>query len=273
VSSISKLGGRNSRSEASVLRVNDVSKVFESTRGQYVALERVSLIIQKGEFLCLLGPSGCGKSTLLNMLAGFESPSEGTVSSGGRPVVRAERERVMFFQDAGSALLPWLTVRENVEFGLRLRKSPKSEWAAIVDRNLKVVNLETHQTKFPAELSGGMRQRLQIARALAVEPEVLLMDEPFAALDALTRRHMHSVLVEIWHRTKKTIVFVTHDIAEAILLADRIAIMSVGPRSAIIKIIEIAAKRPRDLTDPQVAANFHEIEELLAPDLRRSEEH
>ncbi len=256
-----------------MLRVNDVSKVFESARGQYVALEHVSLVIDKGEFLCLLGPSGCGKSTLLNLLAGFELPTGGAVSSDGRPIVRAERERVMFFQDAGSALLPWLTVRENVEFGLRLRKTPKSEWRAIVDRNLTIVNLEAHQTKFPAELSGGMRQRLQIARALAVEPEVLLMDEPFAALDALTRRHMHTVLLEVWERTKKTVVFVTHDIAEAILLADRIAIMSVGPRSAITQIVEIAAKRPRDLTDPQVAAHFHDIEALLAPDLRRCEEH
>jgi NitT/TauT family transport system ATP-binding protein len=254
-----------------VLRVHDVGKVFESERGRYVALEGVSLNIQPGEFLCLLGPSGCGKSTLLNILAGFEPATSGIVTSGGKAVTRAERERMMFFQDAGSALLPWLNVEENVQFALRLQKRPKPEWAAIVDKNLCLVNLDAHRSKFPAELSGGMRQRLQIARALAADPEVLLMDEPFAALDALTRRHMHQVLIGVWQRTGKTIVFVTHDIAEAISLADRIAVMSVGPRSGITKLIEITAPRPRDLTQTTVAEIFHEIETLLTPDLQRSE--
>jgi NitT/TauT family transport system ATP-binding protein len=254
-----------------VLRVHEVGKVFESARGRYVALEGVSITIKPGEFLCLLGPSGCGKSSLLNILAGFEPVTSGTVTSGGKPVIRAERERVMFFQDAGSALLPWLNVEENVQFALRLRKLPKAEWPAIVETNLRLVNLDTHRSKFPAELSGGMRQRLQIARALAADPEVLLMDEPFAALDALTRRHMHQVLLDIWQRTRKTVVFVTHDIAEAILLADRVAVMSVGPRAAISKVIEIEAPRPRDLTHPQVAQTFHEIEDLLEPELQRSE--
>jgi NitT/TauT family transport system ATP-binding protein len=258
--------------EARVLRVHEVGKVFESARGRYVALDGVSLTIKPGEFLCLLGPSGCGKSSLLNILAGFERVTSGTVTSDGRPVTRAERERVMFFQDAGSALLPWLNVEENVQFALRLRKLPKAEWPPIVERNLRLVNLDTHRSKFPAELSGGMRQRLQIARALAADPEVLLMDEPFAALDALTRRHMHQVLLDIWQRTRKTIVFVTHDIAEAILLADRIAVMSVGPRSAISEVIDIEAPRPRDLTHPRVAQTFHQIEDLLEPELQRSED-
>jgi NitT/TauT family transport system ATP-binding protein len=132
----------------------------------------------------------------------------------------------MFFQDAGSALFPWLSVEENVRFGLRVRKVPKREWGAIIDKYLQMVDLDRHRTKFPSQLSGGMRQRLQIARALAVEPEVLLMDEPFGALDALTRRRMHSVLLAIWERTGKTVIFVTHDIAEAILLGDRIGMMS-----------------------------------------------
>lgn len=255
-----------------MLRVHEVGKVFESARGRYVALDGVSLTIEPGEFLCLLGPSGCGKSSLLNILAGFERVTSGTVTSGGQPVTRAERERVMFFQDAGSALLPWLNVEENVQFALRLRKLPKPEWPPIVERNLRLVNLDTHRSKFPAELSGGMRQRLQIARALAADPEVLLMDEPFAALDALTRRHMHQVLLDVWQRTRKTVVFVTHDIAEAILLADRIAVMSVGPRSAISKVIEIGVPRPRDLTNPKVAQTFHEIEALLEPELQRSED-
>ena len=252
-----------------MLRVSNVRKVFESAHGTYIALDGVSLTISDGEFLCLLGPSGCGKSTLLNILAGFEPATAGTVTSDGALVTGAGRERVMFFQDAGSALLPWLTVEENVRFGLRVRKVPKTEWQPIIDKNLSMTGLDTHRAKFPSELSGGMRQRLQIARALAVEPEVLLMDEPFGALDALTRRHMHSVLLDIWQRTRKTIVFVTHDIAEAISLGDRIGVMSFGPQSVITRLIDIDLPRPRDLTNPKVAQLFNEIEALLAPDLAR----
>jgi NitT/TauT family transport system ATP-binding protein len=258
--------------EARVLQVNNVRKVYQSAKERYVALDGVNLDIADGEFLCLLGPSGCGKSTLLNILAGFEPPSAGSVTSNGIAIRGAGRDRVMFFQDAGSALLPWLTVEENVRFGLRVRKLPKSEWDAIITKYLTMVDLDRHRGKFPAQLSGGMRQRLQIARALAVEPQVLLMDEPFAALDALTRRRMHAVLLEIWQRTRKTIVFVTHDIAEAIALADRIGMMSVGPHSDITKLIDVDLPRPRDLTDPAVAHIFNDIEHLLAPDVMRSEE-
>lgn len=251
------------------MRVSNVRKVFESSRGTYVALDGVSVTISDGEFLCLLGPSGCGKSTLLNIIAGFEPVSAGTVVSGDAPVTGAGRERVMFFQDAGSALLPWLTVEENVRFGLRVRKVPKAQWQPIIDQNLRITGLDTHRTKFPSELSGGMRQRLQIARALAVEPEVLLMDEPFGALDAITRRHMHSILLDIWQRTGKTIIFVTHDIAEAISLGDRIGVMSSGPRSVITRLFDIDLPRPRDLTNPTVAILYNEIEALLVPELAR----
>jgi NitT/TauT family transport system ATP-binding protein len=180
-------------------------------------------------------------------------------------VTGAGRDRVMFFQDAGSALFPWLSVEENVRFGLRVRKVPKGEWETIIQTYLRMVDLDRHRTKFPSQLSGGMRQRLQIARALAVEPEVLLMDEPFGALDALTRRRMHSVLLTIWQRTGKTVVFVTHDIAEAILLADRIAMMSVGPRSTIAKIITVDLPRPRDLTHPKVANCFTRSRRCWSP--------
>ena len=255
-----------------MLQLANVRKVFESTNEPYVALDGVNLNVADGEFVCLLGPSGCGKSTLLNILAGFEQPSAGSVTAGGKPITRAGRERVMFFQDAGSALFPWLNVEENVRFGLRVRKVPKAEWDGIIDKYLKMVDLDRHRDKFPAQLSGGMRQRLQIARALAVEPAVLLMDEPFAALDALTRRRMHAVLLEIWQRTGKTIVFVTHDIAEAITLGDRIGMMSVGPCSVISKLIDLDLPRPRDLSDPAVARIFNDIEGLLAPDVARSED-
>jgi NitT/TauT family transport system ATP-binding protein len=255
-----------------LLRVSNVQKIFVSSRGAYNALDSVSLTVKDGEFLCLLGPSGCGKSTLLNIIAGFEPVTSGSVTADDVPITGPGRERVMFFQDAGSALFPWLTVEENVRFGLRVRKVRKVEWAAIIDRYLSMVGLDAHRTKFPAELSGGMRQRLQIARALAVEPKVLLMDEPFAALDALTRRRMHSVLLDIWQRTGKTIVFVTHDIAEAISLADRIGIMSIGPCARITCLIDIALPRPRDVSDARAAHLFRKIEELLTPDLERYEQ-
>jgi len=255
-----------------LLRVANLRKTYDAAHPPYVALDGVDVEIVEGEFFCLLGPSGCGKSTLLNILAGFEPATGGSVTSRGAAVTRAGRDRVMFFQDAGSALFPWLTVEENVRFGLRVRNIPKRERDAIVDKYLRMVDLDRHQAKFPSQLSGGMRQRLQIARALAVEPEILLMDEPFGALDALTRRRMHAVLLAIWQRTKKTVVFVTHDIAEAILLADRIGMMSVGPGSTITRTFDIDLPRPRDLAHPKVAQLFHEIEELLEPDFTRSEQ-
>ena len=255
------------------MRVANLRKTYDSAHQSYVALDGVDVEIVDGEFFCLLGPSGCGKSTLLNILAGFEPATSGSVTSDGTVVTGAGRDRVMFFQDAGSALFPWLNVEENVRFGLRVRKIPRREWGSIIDTYLRMVDLDRHRTKFPSQLSGGMRQRLQIARALAVEPEVLLMDEPFGALDALTRRRMHSVLLAIWQRTRKTVVFVTHDIAEAILLADRIGMMSVGPRSTITNVFDVDFLRPRDLTHPQVAQLFHEIEALLEPDVALSEQH
>jgi len=255
-----------------LLEVKNVSKVFGRGEHQYVAIKGIDIQVATGEFLCLLGPSGCGKSALLNIIAGFEPATGGTVATDGVMVRGPGRDRVMFFQDAGSALMPWLNVEENIRFGLRVRKIPKQEWNTIVDKYLTMVDLDRHRRKFPAQLSGGMRQRLQIARALAVEPEVLLMDEPFAALDALTRRRMHSVLLDIWQRTKKTIIFVTHDIAESISLADRIMVMSVGPGSRIMKIIPIDIPRPRGIADPAVSRNLHEIEMFLTPELSRAEE-
>jgi len=246
-----------------VLAVRNVSKVFGAEADRYVALEGIDLSVSEGELVCLLGPSGCGKSTLLNILAGFEQASGGTVQFDGAPVRGAGKDRVMFFQDAGSALLPWYSAEENVRFALRVRKLPKEQWPAIIDKYLAMVGLAEHRRKFPAQLSGGMRQRLQIARALAVEPKVLLMDEPFGALDALTRRRMHGFLLDIWQRTGKTIVFVTHDIAEAVTLADRICLMSVGPGSRITEVIDVDLPRPPDSADPAAAKIFRKVEELL----------
>jgi NitT/TauT family transport system ATP-binding protein len=247
-----------------MLSVRNVSKIFGAREHRYIALESIDLDIAAGEFVCLLGPSGCGKSTLLNIIAGFEAASGGRVEFNGVPVRGASRDRMMFFQDAGSALLPWLSVEENVRFALRVRRIPRLEWGAIIDKYLAMVGLGEHRQKFPAQLSGGMRQRLQIARALSVEPQVLLMDEPFAALDALTRRRMHGFLLDIWQRTGKTVVFVTHDIAEAVTLADRICVMSVGPSSRITEVIKVDMPRPRVLTDPHAAGIFNRVEALLS---------
>ncbi len=253
-----------------MLQLSRLSKIYGGSPG-YSALAHVDLRIETGEFVCLLGPSGCGKSTLLNILAGFERPTAGAVSADGRPITGPGRDRVMVFQDAGAALLPWQNVEENIRFALRVRGMTRAEWPARLDAALAAVELTAHRTKFPAQLSGGMRQRLQIARALAVDPKVLLMDEPFGALDALTRRRMHGVMLDIWQRTGTTIVFVTHDIAEALTLADRVCVMSVGPGSAITRDIQVAAARPRDLADPALGRQIAEIEAVLAPDVARAE--
>jgi NitT/TauT family transport system ATP-binding protein len=170
---------------------------------------------------------------------------------------------VMFFQDAGAALLPWHTVEQNVEFGLRLQNLLHSETRSRAAECLDLVGLSAHRSKYPSEISGGMRQRLQIARALAVDPDVFLMDEPFGALDAITRRRMHAALLEVWQRTKRTIVFVTHDILEALTLADRIAVMSVGPGSHIAHLIELDVERPRDPADPRLGRWFRDLEDML----------
>lgn len=254
-----------------MLVIRQVTKTFGEGERAYVALDGINLAIGNGEFVSLLGASGCGKTTLLNMLAGFEVASDGTISLNEKPLGKPGRQRVMFFQDAADALFPWLTVEENVEFGIRINGIPKNQSKALIDEHLEKVGLASHRHKFPAQLSGGMRQRLQIARGLAIDPEIMLMDEPFAALDALTRRRMHEQLLQIWAHTRKTVVFVTHDIAEAITLSDRIAVMTRGPRSKIARDIEVGFDRPREPGDPRFGRLFREIEDLLAHDLAESD--
>jgi NitT/TauT family transport system ATP-binding protein len=246
-----------------MLKLEAVSKVFRRRGVETVVLEGIDLAIRRGEFVCLLGASGCGKTTLLNILAGFEPVSSGSITLDHRPLRSNGRDGVMLFQDSGSALFPWLTVEENVRFGLSRKGVRGPERDALGTKYLGMVGLQHDRAKFPVELSGGMQQRLQIARALAVEPVILLMDEPFAALDALTRRRMQIELLRIWQSTGTTIVFVTHDIAEAITLADRIAVMTVGPRSRIKEIVDIGLRRPRSPADPEFGACFSRIEASL----------
>ncbi|MGF7158778.1 NitT/TauT family transport system ATP-binding protein [Rhodoligotrophos appendicifer] len=242
----------------------NVEKIYGDPETGYHALEAINLEIRDGEFFCLLGASGCGKTTLLNMLAGFEPVSRGSLTLNGKPITGPDSSRIMFFQDANEALFPWLTVSENVEFGLRIKGIPAAQRREPAEHYLSMVGLSQHKDKLPSELSGGMRQRVQIARALVMDPEIVLMDEPFAALDALTRRKMNLELLRIWESTRKTVVLVTHDIPEAILLSDRIAIMSVGPKSHIVEIMNIDMPRPRDPGSAVFGELYKTIESTLS---------
>ena len=229
-------------------------------------LAGIDLEIAQGELFCLLGASGCGKTTLLNILAGFETPSAGDLRLDGAPITRAGRDRVVFFQNADAALFPWLTAEDNVAFGLRIQGVPAARRSEIVERYLRLVGLWDDRAKYPRQLSGGMKQRIQIARGLAIEPAILLMDEPFAALDAITRRLMHAELLRVWKATGKTIVFVTHDVGEAIVLADRIGVMTRGPAATLKAVLPVELPRPRDLADPAFAKMYGQVEALLLPE-------
>jgi NitT/TauT family transport system ATP-binding protein len=218
-------------------------------RGQeYIALQNVSFSISPGEFLCLLGPSGCGKSTVLRMVAGFLPPSSGEILIRGRRAKGPGMDRAVVFQ-GDAALFNWLTTEENVGFGLRMRHFPEAERRHIVAENIRLVGLEGFEHYYPNQLSGGMRQRVQIARVLANDPAILLMDEPFGALDAQTRDIMQQELSRIWSSRKKTVLFITHDIDESLLLGDRVAIMTAGPAATIKKVLDIPLPRPREMGD------------------------
>ena len=238
---------------SATLTAESVSKTFASDGRRTAAVDRIDLEVTAGAFVCLLGPSGCGKTTLLNLFAGFETPTTGAVRLDGRPVERPGPERGVVFQE--HALFPWLTVLDNVTAGKRLRARSRPEQRRVADRYLAMVHLEGFEHHYPHQLSGGMRQRVSIARVLANEPEVLLMDEPFAALDAITRETLQRELIRIWEETGKTIVFVTHNIEEAVVLGDRIAVMT--PRPGRIKeVIDVRLPKPRDVN----SAEFNEVE-------------
>jgi len=230
------------------ISIKGLSKTFsEDIEAPTYVLENVDLTINQGEFYILLGPSGCGKSTLLNILARFIDKTNGKLEFYGTSYEQ-DVSQGFIFQSADSALFPWLTVEENVEFGLKLKKVATLERKSQVAYYIKLAGLSGHERKFPSEISGGMKQRVQLARVLANNPDIILMDEPFGALDAMTRRTMQKELIRIWQETNKTVIFVTHDLHEAIQLGQHIGIMSIGPSSKIISDYKIDLPYPRELT-------------------------
>ena len=228
------------------LRAEAVTKIFNRDGKETNVLEAVSLEVAKGEFLCLLGPSGCGKSTFLNIAAGFLEPTSGQITVDGEAVRGPDPRRIFVFQERG--VFPWLTVEGNIGFGLF--KLSKAEKADRIAHYIKLVGLDGFEKAYPGELSGGMKQRLEVARALAVNPDMLFLDEPFGALDSITRLIMRGELLRIWEAERKTIIFVTHDIEEAVQLADRVVVMSARP-AKIQKIVEIDIPHPRDISSPR----------------------
>ena len=248
------------------LVVDGVSKSFHGRSGKILALDNVSLTVKEGEFVCLVGPSGCGKSTLLNVIAGLDTPDRGQVLADGRPVTGPGRERMVMFQE--SALYPWLDVFDNVMFGLKLKPQLKrKERREVALFYLNLVGLERFIHANVHELSGGMKQRVALARALAPNPRVLLMDEPFAALDALTREQLYGDIQDIWQKRRKTIVFVTHNVREAACLGDRVLLFSPHP-GRITDQFEVALPRPRDMNSVDLAKYSSQITRALKRHLK-----
>jgi len=245
----------------SKLAINNVSKSFQSASGKVLALDRVSLNVAEAEFVCLVGASGCGKSTLLNIIAGLEKPDSGEVLADGKPVTAPGRERLVMFQEP--ALFPWLTVFGNVLFGLNLKPNlSRKDRHDVAKYYLELVGLSRFEHANIHELSGGMKQRVSLARALAPNPRVLLMDEPFAALDALTREQLYGDIQEIWNARRKTIVFVTHNVREAACLGDRVLLFSPHP-GRIQEEFAVSLSRPRDINSVDLAAYATRITKAL----------
>lgn len=235
--------------------IEGVSKIYPTAKGPYTVLQDVNLSVKESEFICIIGHSGCGKSTLLNMVSGFAQPTDGTVTVGGKPITQPGPDRMVVFQNY--ALLPWLTVFENVYLAVDAvyPKKIEAEKRDIVKRNLAMVGLTEATEKKPTQISGGMKQRVSIARALSITPEVLILDEPFGALDAITKEELQEELLQIWNDNRCTVLMITHDIDEALFLADKLVMMTNGPAAKIGEIMEIPFPRPRNrdriMEDPQ----------------------
>jgi NitT/TauT family transport system ATP-binding protein len=272
------LSGPDRPPAVAALRAERVRKVFATGGREVVALDGIDLDVAPGEFVCLLGPSGCGKSTLLNAMAGFSPPTSGRILAGGREITAPGPDRAMVFQEY--ALFPWMTVADNVAFGLQQKRLPGEEIRRTVDAWLGKLHLQDFRDRYPKDLSGGMRQRVAIARVLAIDAPVLLMDEPFGALDALTRRNLQDELLRIWSGSGKTVVFVTHGIEESAYLADRVVVMTYRP-GTVKRIVRVDLPRPRDPASAEMnelkrelsrlvmeEQARHERDELAAPDAR-----
>lgn len=257
----------NEEPAASKLELRAVSRTFRSRSGEVHALENVNLCIKPGEFVCIVGPSGCGKSTLLNLFAGLDQPNSGKVLIEDTVITGPGPDRVVMFQEHG--LFPWLSVRKNVEFGLRWKRVPAAQRREIATHWLKVVHLNKFEDSYVHQLSGGMKQRVALARSLAMDPEVLLMDEPFTALDAQSRDLLHEELEQVWSSTGKTIVFVTHNLREAVRLGDRVVLMTFRP-GRIMKDFRIDFPRGRHVEDVNVAATAKELMTYLRADIDRA---
>ena len=247
------------------IEVRNVSLVYDTPTGKVHAVDDASFSAAQSEFVCLVGPSGCGKTTLLNMIAGFFAPTSGEIRVGGQPVNGQGLDRGIVFQDFAQ-LFPWRTALGNVVFGLEMKGVGKAERERIALEQLRLVKLEKFAGSYPHHLSGGMQQRVAIARALAYNPGVLLMDEPFAALDALTRDEMQRLLAEVWRATRKTVIYVTHNVAEAVYLADRVVVMTPHPGTVKTE-VPIRLPRPRD----PLSVEFLDHQKLLLSHLQRVE--
>lgn len=248
------------------VQIAGVHKVFKTDTTEVVALKDINLEIRNGEFICMLGPSGCGKSTLLNAIAGFSLPSSGKLVANGTEVTSPGPDRAMVFQEY--ALFPWMTVAQNVAFGLEIKKLPKEQIAEKVNALLDKLHLQDFRDRFPKDLSGGMRQRVAIARVLALDSPMMLMDEPFGALDALTRRSLQDELLRIWMEFKKTIVFVTHSIQESIYLADRVVVMTYRP-GTVKKIVPVDIPHSRDMNSPRFISLQKELTQMVMEEQMR----
>ena len=241
------------------LVLDRASKVYPTPTGEYVVLDNVNLTVQQGEFICLIGHSGCGKSTLLNMVSGFSQPSSGQVLLNGKPIGKPGPDRMVVFQ--GYALLPWLTAYENIYLAVNSVNPDmaKNEKDDIVRSHLAMVGLTEAADKLPGQISGGMKQRVAIARALSIRPEVLILDEPFGALDAITKEELQEELLKIWNKNRCTVLMITHDIDEALFLADKLVMMTNGPSANIGEVLTIPFSRPRDRSRMMEMPEYYQV--------------
>ncbi|WP_293936620.1 ABC transporter ATP-binding protein [Iodobacter sp.] len=251
------------------IKIAQVHKVFKTSGDDVVALRDINLDIPNGQFVCLLGPSGCGKSTLLNAVAGFSHPTSGSITVDGTPIKDTGPDRGMVFQEY--ALFPWMTVEQNIAFGLTIKKMPQDYIDSKVAELLETLKLVEFRHRFPKDLSGGMRQRVAIARILALDSPIMLMDEPFGALDALTRRSLQDELLKIWQEHKKTILFVTHSIEESIYLADRIIVLTYRP-GTVKRDVLVDIPRPRDPSSAEFNALKRELGALVMEEQQRHQQ-